>query len=75
MTKRKRYKSTLRRREQIKILTDLHYEPGNQSRSYRNVWRRWIYPELGISFRTYQRYMGIEPEDENPRLSYPSLFD
>ena len=77
MTKKKHYKSTLARVEWIKRVTNEHYEPGNQARSYYSVWRKWIYPEIKISFRTYQRYLGISPEycSNNALPSLPYLFD
>lgn len=74
MAKRKHYQSTLARVEKIKQITARHYEPGNQARSYRIVWLRWIYPDIKISFRTYQRYLGIKAETDKTK-PYPSLFD
>ena len=74
MAKEKRYKSTLARAEKIRQITLQHYEPGNQARSYRVVWLKWIYPDLKISFRTYQRYLGIPIETPAANLT-PSLFD
>lgn len=34
-----------------------HYEPGNQSRSLMQVWRRWVNPTMGICYRTFLRYL------------------
>lgn len=75
MTNKKRHKSTLARSEKLKALTALHYEPGNQARCYKAVWRRWVYPEFGICYRTYLSLIGIDPETEQSRDEQPSLFD
>lgn len=73
MAKRKRHKSTLTRAEKVKALTALHYEIGNQARCYKAVWRRWIYPEFGICYRTYLNMLGLVPEAYSD--NQPTLFD
>ncbi len=62
MANKKRYKSTLTRITRLKSLTRQYYEPGNQSRCYKFVWRRYVYPEFGIHYRTYLRLIGAEEE-------------
>ncbi len=64
MSKKKRHKSTIIRAAKVRALTEAHYECGNQSRCYKAVWRRWIYPEFGLSYRTYLNLLGIAPEGE-----------
>lgn len=73
MANKKRHKSTLARAEQIKALTALHYEAGNQAKCYKAVWRRWIEPRFGICYRTYLNLLGLEPEAGSHK--WPSLFD
>lgn len=75
MTNKKRHKSTLARAEQIKALTGLHYEAGNQAKCYKAVWRRWIEPQFGICYRTYLNLLGLDPETESRPNNQPSLFD
>lgn len=75
MTKRRPHKSTLSRSKKIKAITALHFEPGNQARCYKAVWRRWIEPEFGICYRTYLNLLGINPDTEIPYTEHPSLFD
>ncbi len=77
MAKQKRHKSTLARAERIKAITAMRYEPGNQAKCYKAVWRHWIEPEFGICYLTYLRYLGISPDaDEDARHDrQPSLFD
>ena len=75
MTNKKRHKSTLARAEQIKTLTALHYEAGNQAKCYKAVWRRWIEPQFGICYRTYLNLLGLDPETESRPNNQPSLFD
>lgn len=38
-------------------LVQEHYEPGNQSKSYYQVWRRYVYPHYQICYRTMLRYI------------------
>lgn len=40
-----------------------HYEPYHDS-CHKMVWRKYIYPVFGISYRTFLRYLKIRlPED------------
>lgn len=76
MAKKKRHKSTIARARRIKAITAMRYEPGNQARCYKGVWRRFIEPEFGICYLTYLRYLGIDPETGRPaHEDHPSLFD
>jgi hypothetical protein len=45
------------RAELIREITRQNYEPGNQSRNYRMVWRYHVYPRFGIGYRAYLRYL------------------
>ena len=74
MAKKRRYNSTLARIEKIKAITAKHYEPGNQSRCYKAVWRRYIEPEYRISYDTYLRYMGAITGPEADTDNNPTLF-
>lgn len=64
MSTKSRYKSTACRIREICELTQEHYEPGNQSKCYRAVWRKYIEPKYGICYRTYLNYIG-EPTPPN----------
>ncbi|MCF0219101.1 MAG: hypothetical protein HUK14_04895 [Muribaculaceae bacterium] len=75
MARKNRHKSTLARAKKLKALTNLHYEAGNQSKCYKAVWRRHIYPEFGICYRTYLSLIGIDPDTERRRDDQPTLFD
>lgn len=76
MAKQKRHKSTIARAERIKAITAMRYEPGNQAKCYKAVWRHYIEPEFGICYLTYLRYLGLNPETERPtQENLPSLFD
>lgn len=77
MAMKKRHKSTIARAKQIKAVTALHYEAGNQAKCYRAVWRHWIEPEFGICYRTYLAYLGIAPDTDpdDRRNGQLSLFD
>lgn len=49
--------STLVRRSEARRLAMAHYEPGNQARSLKYVWRHFAEPQLGIGYRTFLRYI------------------
>lgn len=51
------HESTLQRIKMAHELTQKHYEPGNQSKCYRAVWRNHIRRIMGISYRTYLNYI------------------
>lgn len=59
MTNRKHHESTIERVRMVRAVTERHYERGNQSRCYKAVWRRHIYPMFKICYRTYREYLGI----------------
>ncbi|MDR2131001.1 MAG: hypothetical protein LBP56_07555 [Odoribacteraceae bacterium] len=67
MKRVKRYRSTLLRMEEILSITRERYEPGNQSRCYRAVWRRYIEPRFGICYRTYLAYVKWRPGADEER--------
>lgn len=49
--------STLVRRSEARRLAMTYYEPGNQARSMKYVWRHFAEPRLGIGYRTFLRYI------------------
>lgn len=51
----KKRTSTLCKERMARELVRTHYEPGNQSRSLKQVWRRYAVPELGVCYNTFLR--------------------
>lgn len=49
--------STIQRINSAKKIAAQYYEPGNQSKSLKAVWRRYIVPEMAIDYRTFLRYL------------------
>lgn len=49
--------STMWRVGQACEIARQHYEPGNQARSLKQVWRRWVNPTMGICYHTFLRYL------------------
>jgi hypothetical protein len=45
------------RAENIKRITEQYYEPENQSKCYKAVWRYHVFPLYGISYRSYLVYV------------------
>lgn len=37
-------------------LASPYYEPGNHARSLKQVWRKYVAPQMGIGYRTFLRY-------------------
>lgn len=52
------FKSTLLRKQHIERLIQEYYEPGRQDRCKRWVYLHYVLKELGISERTFYRYLG-----------------
>ena len=69
--KGKKHKNTLLRIKKVCELTQQHYEPGRQDRSYKSVWRKFVYPIYPMHYRTYLKYINTplpkekEPDDPN----------
>lgn len=79
MAKRRHHESTKRRAEILRELAARHYEPGNQSRCYKAVWRRWVNPMYPMCYRTFLNYLSMPTEkqrEDNPmQLTLTDLFD
>lgn len=74
MAIRTRYKSTECRIREICEITQEHYEPGNQLKCYRAVWRKYVEPKYGICYRTYLNYIGETVPKEKENKNQLSLF-
>ncbi len=76
MQGKKHYKSTIERAKNIRELTERYYEPGNNARCYKRIWRRYIYPIYPMSYWTYLRYLGIPtPPPQRESTRQLTLFD
>ena len=54
------YASTIQRINSAKKIAAQYYESGNQSKSLKAVWRRYIVPEMGIDYRKFLRYLKMK---------------
>jgi hypothetical protein len=56
-----------------------HYEPGDQSKCYRQVWKLYVNPVYPMCYRTMLRYIATpvpkEEENEKEDPNQLSLFD
>lgn len=41
----------------LQELTAQHYEPERHDRCYKWVWRKYVYPQFGICYHSYLRYL------------------
>lgn len=60
--------STARRILIVKSLLRDRYEPGRQDRNKSHVFRTEVWPLLGISRRTFSRYINTSDEDVRDAL-------
>lgn len=75
MSNRKRYRSTIKRIKEIQNIVKREYEPGDQQRCYKAIWRKFVYPRYGVCYDTYLSYIGVKPselEEENPDTGDPN---
>lgn len=64
------------RAKMIQEFTAQHFEPGRQDRCYAAIWRRYIYPRLGICYMTYLRYLKARaPGEASSQSKQLTLFD
>ena len=43
--------------EQVADIISQHYEQGNQRKCYKQVWRMFVFPQMGLSYPTFVRYV------------------
>lgn len=81
MGKKRRYRSTKKRIRAIVAIVNEEYQPGDQNRCYKAIWRRRILPEFGVCYKTLLSYLGVLPselEEEQPEKENTNqlkLFD
>lgn len=51
------YTSTKARAKAAQMIAAKHFEQGNQSKSRKAVWRRYIAPTMGICYPTFWAYL------------------
>lgn len=67
-----RHKNTELRIKNVCAIVREHYEVGNQSKCYKAVWRRYVYPVYPMCYRTFLNYINAKPTSKD---DYPTLFD
>ncbi len=66
------YKSTVKKAQIVRSILSDYYEEGRQDRCKLWVYRNKVVPVLGISERTFFRYLNTpEPEEPGQQLSLP----
>ncbi len=81
MGRKKRYRSTKKRMRAIIAIVNEEYQPGDQNRCYKAIWRRRILPEFGVCYKTLLSYLGVSPSEleeeqqEKENTNQLSLFD
>ncbi len=59
------FRSTKKRIKEILNIVQREYQPGVQKRSYKAVWRQFIYPKYGICYDTLLSYIKVKPSQLN----------
>lgn len=59
----KAYESTKERIRRVVEIVNREYEAGDQRKMYKNIWRRFIYPEFGICYKTMLDYLKKKPSE------------
>ena len=59
------YKSTKKRIKEILKIVEREYEPHNNKRRYKAIWRNFIYPKYGICYDTFLSYLRVKPSELN----------
>ena len=54
---KKHHKNTLLRIRRVCEITQQHYEPGNLQKCYKAVWRKYVYDDYPMCYRTYLSYI------------------
>ena len=53
------------RAKAIQEITNQYYEPENQAKCYRQVWRKYIYPQFGVGYVSFLRYLKVKFNNNN----------
>lgn len=61
----KAYDSTKARIERVVEIVKREYEAGDQRKMYKAIWRKFIYPEFGICYKTMLEYLKKRPSEYN----------
>lgn len=69
----------LRKMKLVCEIAQKHYEPGNYTKSYYQVWKNYVYPVYPCCYNTFLKYINTplgalkeQPEDDPRQLN---LFD
>lgn len=62
----KHHKNTMLRMRKVCEIVQQHYEPGNYAKSYRQVWKKYVYPVYPMCYHTLIKYINTPPERREP---------
>lgn len=63
------------RARQIQAITAAHYEPENQAKCKKQVWKKYIYPQFGMCYETYLKYQNtVFPSEVSAQPIQLALF-
>lgn len=64
----KHHENVLKRAMLIQTMAAQHYEPGNYSRSYHQVWRLYVQKVFPMSYHTFLKYLNMDTSQVKARV-------
>ena len=61
-----------RRARVIQEIVRQHYEPERQDRCKAAIWRRYIYPQFGVCYQSFLRYLHTRVPEEGGGSTSPN---
>lgn len=79
MKKDRHHKNFIKRVRLVCRIVQEHYEPGDQKKSYFQVWKKYVNPVYPMCYRTLLRYVSTplpsEEEQQQSDTNQLTLFD
>lgn len=61
-----------RRAQVIQEIVRQHYEPERQDRCKAAIWRRYIYPQFGVCYQSFLRYLNTRVPTKEGESASPT---
>lgn len=55
--------NTCERIKRVQEIVKQHYEPGNNQRNYRQIWRLYVNPVYPMCYHTFLSYVRAKPSE------------
>ena len=77
MSEKKHHRNMILKIRNVNAIVQREYEPGRHDKSYKAVWRKYVFPVYPMCYRTFLNYINtpIPHEEEKRDYRQYSLFD